>query len=136
MVFGGLNVLAVLLAALAAFAFGAVYYGLLSKPWMAAARIDPNVPGKPLAPLLVNSILWEVVMAFVLAGLIGHLGPDQTHLRNGIISGGFVWIGFVLPSLAINQRYQGFGWRLTLIDGAHWLGVLLIMGAVIGWMGT
>ena len=32
--------------------------------------------------------------------------------------------------------YQGFGWDLTIIDGLHWLGVALIMGAIIGWFGV
>ena len=36
MVFGGINYIAVLVAAVAAFAFGAVYYMALSGPWMAA----------------------------------------------------------------------------------------------------
>jgi hypothetical protein len=37
--------------------------------------------------------------------------------------------------MTVNHRYQGFGWDLTLIDGLHWLGVALVMGAVIGWFG-
>lgn len=36
MVFGGINYIAVLVAAVAAFAFGAVYYMTLAKPWIAA----------------------------------------------------------------------------------------------------
>jgi hypothetical protein len=28
------------------------------------------------------------------------------------------------------------GWRLLLIDGGHWLVVLLLMGAIIGAMGA
>jgi hypothetical protein len=34
------------------------------------------------------------------------------------------------------NRYEGFGWDLTLIDTGHWLGVLLLIGAVIGWFGA
>ena len=40
--FAGINYLAVVVAAVAAFVFGAVYYGSLGKPWMKAARIDPG----------------------------------------------------------------------------------------------
>jgi hypothetical protein len=39
-------------------------------------------------------------------------------------------------TMAVNHRYQAYGWDLTLIDGGHWLGVALIMGAVIGWWGV
>jgi hypothetical protein len=75
-------------------------------------------------------------MAWVLAGLIGHLGKDQVTLRNGLISGVFVWLGFVITVLVVNYGYQGAKRALTLIDGGHWLGVLLIQGAVIGWLGV
>lgn len=40
--FGGINYLAVLSATVAAFAFGAMYYSLLSKLWIKAARTDPD----------------------------------------------------------------------------------------------
>ena len=132
MAFAGMNYLAVIIAAIAAFLWGAVFYGVLGKPWMAAARIDPaGQKGKPMAPLLVNSIIWELVMAAVMAGVIGHFGASG--LMDGAITGLMLWLGFLLPSMAINHRYEGFGWNLTLIDGAHWLGVAVIMGAVIGW---
>lgn len=135
MIFAGINGLAVIVAAIAAFAFGAAFYGALSKPWMKAARIDPS-KGGPMAPLLVNSFVCELVMAFVLAGLIGHLGDGQVTIRNGLVSGAFVWVGFMATTMSVNHRYEGYGWDLTLIDGAHWLGVALIMGAVIGAFGV
>jgi hypothetical protein len=137
MSFGGMNYLAVLLAAVAGFAFGAAWYGILSKPWIKASRIDPSSPSAPpLAPLLVNSFVCELIMAWVLAGVIGHLGEGQATLWNGVVSGFFIWLGFVATTTAVNQRYEGFGWDLTLIDIGHWLGVLLIMGAIIGWWGV
>jgi len=72
----------------------------------------------------------------VLAGLLGHLGAGQVTLTNGVVSALFVWLGFVATVIAVNERYQGFGWDLTLINAGHWLGVAIIMGAVIGWWGV
>ncbi len=135
MIFGGINYTAVVLAAIAAFVLGAVYYISLSKPWMKPARIDPLKANRSIAPF-VTSFVAELVMAYVLAGLIGHLGPDQFNLRNGMISGLFVWAGFMVTTMAVNHRYEGFGWALTLIDGVHWLLVALLMGAIIGAMGV
>ena len=37
--------------------------------------------------------------------------------------------------MLVNHRFQGQGWKLTLIDAGHWLGVLLVMGAVLGLFG-
>lgn len=133
--FAGINHLAVLVAAVLAFAFGALWYGALSKPWIKAVRLDPAT--LKMTPLhFATSLVAEFVMAWVLAGLIGHLGSGQVTLWNGVVSALFVWLGFVATVTAVNQRYEGYGWDLTLIDWGHWLGVLVIMGAVIGWFGV
>ncbi|MFZ1814921.1 MAG: DUF1761 domain-containing protein [Rhizobiaceae bacterium] len=135
MSFGGLNYLAVAFAAVAAFVIGAIYYGLLGKLWMKAARINP-AEAKMSPTLFVTSFVAELVMALVMAGLIGHLGEGQVTLRNGILSALFVWAGFMATTMIINHRYQGIGWDLTVIDGIHWLLVAVAMGAVIGFMGV
>lgn len=135
MIFGGINYLAILLAAVAAFAAGAVYYGALGKPWMKAARIDP-AEAKMSPALFITSFACELVMAWVLAGVIGHLGEGQGTIRNGVVSGAFVWLGFMATTMAVNHRYQGFGWNLTIIDGVHWLIVAVLMGGIIGAFGV
>ncbi|MEQ8452577.1 MAG: DUF1761 domain-containing protein [Nitratireductor sp.] len=133
--FGGVSYLAVLVAAVAAFLFGAVYYGGLGKPWMKAAKIKPE--DARMEPMLfITSFGCELVMAWVMAGVIGHLGAGQVTLWNGVVSGFFLWLGFMATITAVNQRYQGFGWDLTLIDAGYWLGVALIMGGIIGWWGA
>src|SRR5215510_11562131 len=122
MTFGSVNYLAILVAAVAAWLFGAGWYTALSKPWMAAVGITPAQmtarKGRPGAFLpFVYTFLAALVMAWVLAGLIGHLGPGQVTLRNGVISGAFIWFGFVLPVLLVNNSFAGRDWRLLLIDG-------------------
>lgn len=132
--FAGINYLAVFAAAVAAFAFGAVYYRLLFKPWLRAVRLAPEEMRMSPMPF-ATSFLAKLIMGWVLAGVIGHLGENQVTLRNGVVSSAFVWFGFMATTLAVNHRYQGFGWNLTLIDAGHWLGVALLMGAIIGWFG-
>ena len=132
MTFAGINLIAVLAAAVAAFIAGSVWYGVLGKAWMAAlgrSRED----FKPSPGPFIIALVGELVMAFVLAGLIGHMG-DVT-IRVGVISALFVWLGFVATTVAINNAYQGSRWSLPLIDAGHWLVVLLVMGAVIGAFG-
>ena len=135
MEFGGVNYLAVLLATVAAFITGAVYYGTLSRPWMKAAGIAPE-DAKFGPALFAVTAICQLIMAFILAGVIGHLGDGQVTLRNGLISGVLIWLGFMVTTMTINHRYQNAGWDLTLIDGAHWLLVALVMGGVIGFMGV
>jgi hypothetical protein len=135
-----LNYLAVVLAAVASFIFGGLWYGALSRAWMEAANIsieeiEAVKGGAAIAPYVIAFVA-QLVMAYVLAGILGHLGAGQVTLRNGIIAGAICWAGFVATSLAVNHAFQGAKLKLTLIDGGHWLGVLLIQGALIGWMGV
>lgn len=138
MQFAGVSYSAVVLAAVASFAFGSVYYMALGKPWMAAlgkteAEIKDAGGMSPLAFIIAAAA--QLVMAYMLAGVIGHLGDGQVTLRNGIISGASVWVGFVITTMAVNHAFQGAKRALTLIDGGHWLGVLLVQGLVIGLFG-
>jgi hypothetical protein len=132
--FSVINWLAVVVAAVAAWLFGAAWYMGLRKPWMAAAKIDPSKMQRSIAPFIVSFVA-ELLMATVVALLLGAVTGGEPSVVAGLIFGFVFWLGFVATTLAVNHRYEGFGWGLTLIDGGHWLGVLLIIGAVIGWFG-
>ena len=137
--FAGLNYYAVIVAAIVSYAFGAAYYMTLSKPWLSAVgktEADIKGDGKQNPLPFVVAFISQVIMAYVLAGLIGHLGSGQVTLTNGVLSGLFAWIGFVITTLATNHGFQGASVRLTLIDGGHWFGVLLLQGLVIGLIGV
>ncbi len=140
MAFAGISYVAILVAAVAAWVFGAAYYMALSRPWMAAAGLSKDMitpHGKGPSPLpFILSFIGEFVMAVVLAGAIGHLGPGQVTLRNGLISGAILWVGFILTTTIITNSYQRKPWSLSLIDSLHWLGVMLVMGAIIGGFGA
>lgn len=133
-----INYLAVLVAAAAGFAWGAIWYMSLSKPWMAAARIDPAKAaesGRSIEPFIISAIAL-IIMALVISVLINSIFVGEFSLNNGLIVGFVTWLGFILTTLAVNQRYQGYGWTLTIIDALHWLGAALIMGAIIGLWGV
>lgn len=132
MSFAGMNYLAVLVAAVAGYVFGAIWYSALAKPWMAAVGMTERPKPNP-APFVI-AFVCQLFMAWMLAGVIGHLG-DISVMRS-LITAAFLWAGFVITTMIVNHRFQSARWSLTLIDGAHWLGVLLIMGLVIGLFGV
>ena len=138
MIFAGFNLVAVLLAMVASMAIGAIWYSVLTKPWMAAAgfnaqQIDAvEKGGSPL--VYVIAAISHLVMATVLAGLIGHLG--DMNLWRGIVSALFVWSGFVATTMVVTHRFQMRPWSLTFIDAGHYLFALVAQGAIIGWMGV
>ena len=139
-IFAGLNVWALPVAAVLSFAFGGIWYGLLAKQWMAAlgrTEEDPKVAGGPAPLPFAIAFIAQLVMAWVLAGLILHLARAgiAANMRNGLITAGLIWFGFVLAPLVVNHQFQMQRPSLTVIDGVHWLGVLLIQGAVLGMWG-
>jgi len=134
MVFAGMNTLAVLVAAIAGFAFGAAWYMTLARHWLAAiGKTKAELPTGPM-PFVVAGVS-QLVIAIVLAGALGHLGPGNVTPANGVISGAILWFGFVLTTMAVNHSFRGERRLLTVIDGLHWLGVLLVQGLVIGLFG-
>jgi Protein of unknown function (DUF1761) len=132
------NFLSVLVAAVASWIFGAIYYTTLGKLWLAAqgktaesCKIENA--GKSTAAKItpfILSFVGAVIMGVVLYGILVHTG--KFTLRAGVISGAFCWFGFVLTTVVVNNAYTGRKFMLTVIDTAHWLGVLVIIGGIIG----
>ncbi len=138
----GVNYLAILVAAVAAWVFGGVYYHALADRWLAAIgktkeqfQAERAAAAGALAkarPFLI-SFAAELLMAWVLYGVLVHL--KTFSLRAGLITGAFCWLGFVATTLLVNNTFAGRKGALTAIDAGHWLGALLIMGAILGVMG-
>ena len=136
-----LNWLPVIIAAVAAWMFGAVYYVVLGKAWLAAqgttmeqtkaANTGKSAAAK--ATPFVLSFIAEIVMGVAMSGILFHIGIYG--LGAGLFSGAMIWVGFVLTTMVVNNAYTFRSAKLTAIDAGHWLGVLLIIGGILGWMG-
>ena len=126
-------VVSILVAALAGFAFGALWYMTLSKPWMAAARIPmtpdgrPDGNGSPL-PFVLSGIAMLLVAAmmrhvFDMAGI--------TTATEGLTAGGGIGLFFISPWIMINNAYGMRPFRLTVIDGGYATFGCAIIGLVL-----
>jgi len=138
---GGINLVAVLAAAVAGFLFGGIWYGAFSRQALArSAKTDKPRPRLSrfrvdTVPLIVTFVAM-LIMAYVLAGAMGTLEAGELTVRSGIVSALFAWAGFVMTSLVVGHMVEGVSGLATLVDAGHWLGVLVIQGAVIGWLGA
>lgn len=133
--FSAINWHAVVAAAVLAWLFGAAWYMTLSKPWLKAARLDPTRMGRSVSPFVIGFI-GEFVMASVASLIVAAMTGGSPGVVAGLVLGFVLWLGFIATTFTVSHRYQGFGWDLTMIDAGHWLGVMLIIGAVIGWFGA
>src|SRR6202140_2411205 len=125
MTFAGINFVAVLVAAVAAWLASSVWYMSLGRSYQAALGKTPDQckeeMKKPGAFLpFIYAFVANVIIAWMLAGVLGHLGAGQVTLRNGVISAAFLWFGFVLTTMAVNYSFAGRDKRLLLIDAGNW----------------
>ena len=135
--FAGVDYWAVVIAGIVGYAAGALGYWGWSKPWMKAQGFTPESMKASQSPVpYLLAFVANLVMALMLAGVVGHLGIDAVTIRNGVISAAAVWLGFVATTQAVNYCFGKRPLQLLLIDSGHWLVVLLLQGAVIGFMGV
>lgn len=125
---------AIPLAAVASWLFGAAWYGLLGPAWLVAlGTTKAELTGgrdRPSPLPFVLSFAAELVMASVLAILVAQLG--LTGAAGGMAAGILAFVGFVATTVGVNHAYSGADPSLTLIDGGHWLAAMIVQGAVIG----
>jgi hypothetical protein len=137
----GVNYLAIGIAAAAAWLASAAWYMSLSSHYVAALGKTPEQMAqdrkKPGAFLpFIYAFVANIIIAWMLAGLLAHLGAGQVTLRNGVVSAAFLWFGFILTTMIVNYSFAGRDKRLLLIDAGNWLVVLVVIGAVVGGIGV
>jgi hypothetical protein len=135
------NILAIVIAAVAAWVFGGIYYTSLSRPWLAALgktqeqamaeHASKSGIGK-VAPFIL-AFIGELIMAWAIYGITLHM--NMFNVRDGILIGAGCWLGFVLTTVTVNNAFAGRKPMLSVIDSIAWLGALVIIGAIIGWFG-
>ncbi|MCO4841664.1 MAG: DUF1761 domain-containing protein [Yoonia sp.] len=127
-----MGILSVLVAAIAGFAFGAIWYMTLSKPWIAATGIKVDEKGQPEGGSPLPYVLSFIAMILV-AGMMRHTfalsGIDT--FGKGLISGLGIGLFFISPWIMINNAYGMRPFKLTLIDGGYATFGCAIIGAVL-----
>ena len=127
---GHINCVAVLLAAVAAFAVGSLWYTVLfGKAWRGELGIAQCQPPKLGFGVMLGS---NFVLLLLSALLLGHNFARNPGLAGHLyfmMSGG-VAAFFIVPALWTTYLYQGRSRKLALIDAGHWLAAYLAMGAV------
>ena len=127
--------LAVLVAAAASYALGAVWYMALANPWMAAAGVNPQKmkeEGKGGSPV---PFIIAAIAALLVAGMMRHIFGQAgiTGISKGALSGLGIGAFMITPWVAMNYAYAMRPRNLTLIDGGYSILGCTLMGAVLGY---
>ncbi len=131
-----MEILSVLVAAIATFAFGAVWYISLSKPWLAAAEIKMGPDGRPANASSKSPFVIGLVGMVLAAGMMRHMfgmgGIDG--FSKGLVAGFGIGAFSVMPWVAMNYAFGQRKTQLIVIDGGNVVIGSAIMGAVLGVM--
>ena len=124
-------IMAILAAGVAAWVFGAIWYGILSKPYQRALGLNPDDCKDKKMPVLpmIAAFVAALVMSAVLYQLLTNLGV--LGIWPSMVAGFTVGVGFVLTTVLVNNMFQQKSFALTVIDGGHWVLALVIEAAVI-----
>ncbi len=129
-----MEIVNVLVAAAAAWVFGAVWYMALAKPWVEASGIKVDENGRPEGNSPVPYVLSAIAM-FLVAGMMRHIiaQAEIDTLLKGLMTGGGIGLFMISPWIMINNAYGMRPFRLTLIDsgyatiGCAIIGVILVL---------
>jgi hypothetical protein len=126
-----LNWQAILVATIAGFVLGGLWYGpVFGRAWADALGKRPeDIRPSPL-PFIV-SFITALVTATVLALLIGGLGI--VRVVDGTILGLVVGIGFIATAMGSDSAFCGWGLKLFLIQSGYRVTYSALMGAILTW---
>jgi len=124
-----MGILAVIAAAIGAYAFGAIWYMVMAKPWMAAAGLTEETHRKSDPVPYIVSFLCCILVA----GMMRHIffTSNVTSVSGGLLSGFGLGLFIATPWLATNYTFAQRPRRLILIDGVYATIGCTIMGVIL-----
>ncbi|MDZ4306407.1 DUF1761 domain-containing protein [Allopontixanthobacter sp.] len=130
---GDIDLLAVILGALAFFVVGMVWYGaLFGKVWQREAGLtEEQMAGGNMAVIFGLCFLFELLIALTLGHQFARSEPSTQAIM--MISVGYA-IGLMIPAIGINYLFQRRSGTLFAIDAGHFLVGMAAMGAVFVWL--
>jgi hypothetical protein len=124
-----LNYLAIAVAAVAVFAFAAAYYIALNRQRVKLSTAAATAGSRPRAWLMALELVKSLVVALVVAGLVGLSGvADWTGAVKLAVA---LWIAFPAVLLIGSVTQENVPWKLAAIHAGDWLAKLLIIAVIV-----
>lgn len=129
-----INYLAVVVATVAAFGLGGIWYSplLFAKMWVAAhgyTEEQVKAMQKSAGKAYGVSLVCQWLIALAIAVLVGYL--HLVNLSQGLKLSMLIWVGFAFPLGLMANMFTEKRITVFFIDTGYQLVYLLIMGAII-----
>jgi MFS family permease len=124
--------IATLLAAVAGFAVGGIWYGpLFSKAWQREVGLsDEEIARSNMLLIFGGTFLLNLIGAFILGHIL------STYGRPGLYTSTLVGFGLglapIATSIGVNYLFARKSMTLFLIDAGYWVVIYTIMGVIFG----
>jgi hypothetical protein len=129
----GINYLAVVVAAVAAFVASSMWYMVFGKERMKLLGDNPSAVAdmrRVPAWKMLGEFVRGLVVAYVLAHFVVLLGV--VDWRGAVQLGVWVWIGFPVMILVGSVMWDKRPWQLAAIHAGDWLMKVLLMAVILG----
>lgn len=129
-----LNLTAALVAAVAAFVLGGIWYGpLFGKSWQAHAGLSDEDLKSKGHPAVIMGLAF--LLTFIQAIMLSAIVPAGGDIEVAVIYALFVGIGFVATAFGVNYLFSRHSRALFGIDGGFNVLQFALMGGIIGAFG-
>jgi len=123
------NLLAAVVAAMAAFLTGGLYWAFLTPAWLRYLGRPPE-EARPTPAQLGVAFVSRVVLACILGVFVGWAGAQEVGA--GAEIGFLAWLGFVIPPAVGQAAFERKPWQVLVIGLPESLIGFVLVGAIVG----
>ena len=133
---GDVNWLAVVLAALAGFVVGGIWYGpVMGRKWMGAVGLtEEQIKEGSMGLIYGGAFAFSLLASWTLAHTFATYAQDLS-LGVQVLTAFGVALGFIVPAIGTNYLFSQKTKTLFFIDAGYWLLFYIAMGLVHGRIG-
>jgi hypothetical protein len=137
-----INYLAIVIAVVANFIFGFIWYTpLFGKTWGRELGLD--MTKKPQSSEMIRGMIFMVIGSFLLAFVFAHniaawsfvpAMKENSAVANAMMAAVFTWLGFFIPVDLSAVAWERKSWTLFFINTGYHLLSLIIMALILTFM--
>lgn len=131
----GLNVLGIIVASVASFVVGMLWYGpLFGKTWASLSGIKM---AKTMTSAMKQKAMKSMSLGFVIGLLMAYVVSNFVVLLNVTNAASafqlalWAWLGFMVPIIMGAYLWENKSFKLVVLNGAYWLVSLFVMTLVL-----
>jgi hypothetical protein len=133
-IFSHLNWLAIIVAGVAYFMLGAIWYSFIFKnAWIKSSGVNVNDPNmkKGMAQTMLASLVLMIVASLGIALFLSKIIPGETPWMTGVKVGLVAGVCFSATGICISYLYEKRPWMLHFINAGYNVAGCVIAGIIL-----